>query len=81
MEKYTSVERMFGASFQERLIITRDKTHVQGDILIDDKPHISGSKPRPWKHVIFSQSYNKDVQGKERLSSWTSWQDVLPRAF
>lgn len=81
MEKYTSVERIFGASFQERLIITRDKTQVQGDILIDDKPHISGSKPRPWKHVIFNQSYNQDVQGKDRLSSWTSWRDVLPRAF
>ena len=81
LEKYASVERIFGASFQDRLIITRDKTHVMGDILIDDKPHISGSKPCPWKHVIFSQSYNQNVQGKARLSSWNSWQDVLPRAI
>ncbi|CAE7558036.1 unnamed protein product [Symbiodinium natans] len=81
LEKYLSVEQIFGTAFQERLIITRDKTQVQGDILIDDKPKISGCKPCPWKHVLFSQSYNQDVQGKVRLSSWTAWRDVLPRAF
>ena len=81
LEKYLSVERMLGAEFQERLIITRDKTQVQGDILIDDKPRISGSKPCPWKHVIFSQSYNQDVEGKPRLLSWTSWRDALCKAI
>ena len=81
LEKYRSVERLFGAAFQDRLIITRDKTHVQGDLLIDDKPRISGSKPCPFKHVLFSQSYNQDVEGKQRLSSWASWRDTLPKAL
>ena len=80
LEKYISVERLFGAAFQERLIITRDKTNVQGDLLVDDKPRITGSKQQPWKHVIFSQSYNKDIEGKARLSSWSSWRNVLSAA-
>lgn len=45
-----------------RLIITRDKTHVQGEILVDDKPQVTGRKAAVWKHVLFNQSYNQDVQ-------------------
>jgi len=78
LEKYLSVERLLGAAFVERLIITRDKTHVQGDLLVDDKPRISGSKVAQWKHVIFSQAYNQDIESKSRLSAWTSWNEVLP---
>ncbi|CAE7681688.1 unnamed protein product, partial [Symbiodinium pilosum] len=53
---------------------------VQGDLLVDDKPRITGSKQQTWKHVIFSQSYNKDIEGKPRLSSWSSWRSVFAAA-
>ncbi|CAJ1361289.1 unnamed protein product [Effrenium voratum] len=81
LEKYLSVERLLGKDFTERLIITRDKTTVQGDLLIDDKPKITGSKPQSWKHVVFSQSYNQHVKTTNRLSSWTTWRETLPLAL
>ncbi|XP_010629065.2 5'(3')-deoxyribonucleotidase, cytosolic type isoform X1 [Fukomys damarensis] len=41
-EKYRWVERHLGAQFVERIILTRDKTMVLGDLLIDDKDTIRG---------------------------------------
>lgn len=64
-----------------RLIITRDKTHVQGDLLVDDKPRVSGSRTASWTHVLFNQSYNKSMEGKARLSAWSEWADALSNAF
>ena len=64
-----------------RMIITRDKTQVQGDILVDDKPRVSGSRTPSWKHVLFSQSYNQGMEGKGRLSVWTEWADTLSKSF
>eukprot|EP00437_Effrenium_voratum_P010759 CAMPEP_0181440172 /NCGR_PEP_ID=MMETSP1110-20121109/22830_1 /TAXON_ID=174948 /ORGANISM="Symbiodinium sp., Strain CCMP421" /LENGTH=802 /DNA_ID=CAMNT_0023563967 /DNA_START=84 /DNA_END=2492 /DNA_ORIENTATION=+ len=81
LEKYLSVEKLLGKAFVERLIITRDKTTVQGDLLIDDKPVITGSKPHSWNHVVFSQSYNQHVKTTNRLSSWTTWRETLPLAL
>eukprot|EP00913_Durusdinium_trenchii_P034764 g32519.t1 len=77
-EKFLSVERLLGEEFLERLIITRDKTHVQGEILVDDKPQVTGRKAAVWKHVLFNQSYNQDVQGKVRMHSWSQWAETLP---
>ena len=74
-EKYTWLLEHLGETWVDRLIIARDKTHVRGDLLIDDKPIISGSsKHVSWKQVLFSQSYNKDVElgGRTRLSSWST---------
>ena len=74
-EKYTWLLEHLGEAWVDRLIIARDKTHVQGDLLIDDKPIINGSsKHVSWKQVLFSQSYNKDVElgGRTRLSSWST---------
>jgi len=80
-EKFISVERLLGPAFLERLIITRDKTHVQGDLLVDDKPRVSGSRTASWTHVLFNQSYNKSMEGKARLSAWSEWADALSNAF
>ncbi|CAK9050368.1 Putative 5'(3')-deoxyribonucleotidase [Durusdinium trenchii] len=80
-EKFLSVERLLGEEFLERLIITRDKTHVQGEILVDDKPQVTGRKAAVWKHVLFNQSYNQDVQGKVRMHSWSQWAETLPGAL
>ncbi|XP_073901272.1 5'(3')-deoxyribonucleotidase, cytosolic type isoform X2 [Castor canadensis] len=41
-EKYRWVERNLGPQFVERIILTRDKTMVLGDLLIDDKDTIQG---------------------------------------
>ena len=31
----------------------------QGDILVDDKPKVSGGQPTLWTHVLFDQAYNR----------------------
>ncbi|XP_021491169.1 5'(3')-deoxyribonucleotidase, cytosolic type isoform X2 [Meriones unguiculatus] len=51
-EKYRWVEQHLGSQFVERIILTRDKTVVMGDLLIDDKDTIRDrllclSCPRP----------------------------------
>lgn len=40
--QYAWVERHLGPEFLDKVILTRDKTIVSGDILIDDKPDILG---------------------------------------
>ena len=42
-EKYQWVEKYLGKSAVSQLMLTKDKTIVHGDILIDDKPMIKDS--------------------------------------
>lgn len=42
--QYAWVEKHLGQEFLEQVILTRDKTLITGDILIDDKPDIQGKK-------------------------------------
>lgn len=59
-EKYQWVADHLGADWQQRLILAQDKTHVKGNILIDDKPKVVGSARPLWKHVIFDQPWNSN---------------------
>lgn len=75
-EKHDWIERWFGSDLAARMIITRDKTLVRGDILIDDKPAVTGALDPVWEHVIFDQPYNRGVNGQRRLT-WGNWRTVL----
>lgn len=76
-EKFGWVRKHLGEEYLRRIIITRDKTLIKGTVLIDDKPKVSGACEAPeWKHIVFTQSYNKQVNGA-RLSDWTCWRDVV----
>ena len=75
-EKYEWVERHLGAEFTTRMVLTRDKTIVAGDALIDDNPRITGSRTPSWQHIVFDQPYNRAVPGP-RLKGWADWRDVL----
>lgn len=46
--QYRWVERHLGPQFVKRIILTRDKTVVLGDLLIDDKDTIQGWTCYPW---------------------------------
>ncbi|GAA6079101.1 5'(3')-deoxyribonucleotidase, mitochondrial [Tachysurus ichikawai] len=81
-EKYAWVERHLGPDFLEKVILTRDKTVVSGDILIDDKPDILGVEPNPsWEHVLFTACHNKHLPAstsQRRLLSWADdWRVIL----
>ncbi len=75
-EKYESVRRLLGQGFAERIIMTRDKTLVRGDYLIDDKPLIKGAAVPEWEHLLFDQPYNNGVTDKRRIN-WDNWRSVL----
>lgn len=74
-EKYNWIKEHLGQEFVERTIMTRDKTLTQGDILIDDKPVVTGSGQPRWEHIIFDQPYNKHVSN--RRLDWSNYHEVL----
>lgn len=76
LEKYNWMLKHFGNSWVERMILTKDKTMVRGDILIDDMPEIKGSLSPLWEHVLYNQHYNKDIEHKRRLT-WQNFKEVL----
>ncbi|NXA19612.1 NT5M protein, partial [Ibidorhyncha struthersii] len=81
-EKYAWVEKHFGPEFLEQIVLTRDKTVVSADLLIDDRPDITGAELNPsWEHVLFTACHNKHLQLKppsRRLQSWTDdWKAIL----
>ena len=39
-----------------------DKTLVRGDVLIDDKPHVTGSNAPTWQHLLYDAPYNRDIE-------------------
>lgn len=71
VEKYRWIEKHFGNEWTKRIIMTRDKTMVKGDILIDDRPVIDGHQLKPeWTHVLFSASCNTHLCQRARIKSW-----------
>jgi hypothetical protein len=72
-----------------RVILTHDKTLVRGDVLIDDKPGITGNMIPAWKHLVFDSpttapsrkllGFGSGRTGK--LPSIPSWRWPLPRRF
>lgn len=75
-EKFLWVERHLGRAATERLVMTRDKTLVRGDLLIDDRPHIEGAVPPSWRHILYDAPYNRHVADQPRLT-WANWRSVL----
>lgn len=75
LEKLEWIEEHLGQKWVERTIITRDKTLVHGNILIDDKPVVSGVQTPSWEHVYYDQPYNR-AHNKRRLT-WANYQEVL----
>lgn len=78
-EKFMWVERHLGKEWVNRIILTKDKTWVRGDILIDDKPGITGSLTPVWQHWVYDQTYNRHLTDKPRVSwqNQESWQHLL----
>lgn len=76
LEKYEWVEEHLGPEWIKKIILTKDKTLVKGDILIDDKPEITGVQTPIWEHIIYDRPYNKYINSKRRLN-WKNWKEVL----
>lgn len=78
-EKFMWVERYLGKEWINRIILTKDKTWVRGDILIDDKPEITGTLTPVWQHWVYDQAYNRHLTDNPRISwqNQESWQHLL----
>lgn len=81
-EKYEWVENHLGKDWINRLILTRDKTMINGHVLIDDKINITGVLNEPsWQHIVFMSCHNKkaNLRGKTRLENWTDgkWRTII----
>ncbi len=74
-EKFEWVERHLGAGYVHRLILTRDKTLVHGDVLIDDNPAIRGARKPDWWHILYDQPYNRHLPGPRM--TWADWEQAL----
>ena len=75
LEKFEWVDAHLGSQWIDRIILTKDKTLIRGDILIDDKPEITGVDIPSWEHILYDRPYNQGVN-KKRLT-WANWKDVL----
>lgn len=79
LEKYEWVEENLGKHWIERIILTKDKTIVKGDMLIDDKPLITGvEKNIKWEHILYDRPYNKEIS--KRRITWSNWKEVILEA-
>jgi len=76
LEKYEWVEDHLGMEWVNRIVLTKDKTLIKADILIDDKPEIKGVESNPvWEHILYDRLYNRHID-KRRLT-WANWKNVL----
>lgn len=76
LEKFEWVDQFLGPEWVKRIVLTKDKTIVKADVIIDDKPEITGVESTPsWEHILYDRPYNRNVNRK-RLA-WHNWKDVL----
>jgi len=77
-EKYQWVAQHLGEEWaKQRIIVSKDKTLVVGDVLIDDNPgEITGQRNAEWTRVIYDRTYNQLVTGR-RLTHWSNWRTQL----
>jgi len=79
-EKFRWAEKFLDndtVDWKSRIITTRDKTVISGDILIDDKVDIKGVQLPDWTHVLFA--YNKNLSEKRPVMK--GWQDLKSIVF
>ena len=74
-EKYEWVERHLGADFIRNVVIAKDKTLVRGDVLIDDRPEITGHLAPAWRPLVYDQPYNR-ARGGPRMT-WANWREAI----
>ena len=86
-EKFVWAAAVLGERWRKRVIITSDKTLVQGRVLIDDKIEISGIATPTWQHVLFRRPYHdqhgeliaRKGLGDVTLIHWKDWKTHFQR--
>lgn len=81
--KVADVRQHWGPDQVKSLLLSMDKTILFGDVLIDDKPEITGANPSPmWEHLMYSQPYNAYRNAHaHRMNGWSDLDRALPAAL
>lgn len=61
MAKCRWVRKHLGSDVARKLILTQDKTIINGVVLLDDSPVIAGDHEPSWRHVMFRSNHNRDI--------------------
>jgi len=80
-EKLEWIQEHFGDEYVKRVILCQDKTTVRGDILIDDKPNITGLHHPTWQQCLFDAPYNQTRTDLPRMSEWSDWETPLKKVL
>lgn len=75
-EKAAWVVEHLGRKWERRLILTPDKSMVNGHLLLDDAPKSEWYERATWRPVIFSTVWNGRGSAWEGLPRWTWGDDV-----
>ncbi|WP_198013054.1 5' nucleotidase, NT5C type [Microbacterium sp. oral taxon 186] len=76
-DKLAWMRRVHGQTAASRTALVEDKTTLIADILIDDKPNITGYYTPRWRQLLYGEyPYNLHIPGP-RLRQWTNAADVL----
>lgn len=76
-DKFAWLDKNIGPGWADKAILTKDKTRVMGDWLIDDRPDIHGSQDPTWKQIVFTASHNLYLDADLRMDSWTQWRNFI----
>merc|ERR1711988_1974094 len=76
-EKLEWIQEHFGDAYVQRVVLCQDKTTVRGDILIDDKPNITGLHPPTWRQCLFDAPYNQCRSDLPRITQWSAWENPM----
>ncbi|MFE1168454.1 hypothetical protein [Nocardiopsis sp. NPDC058789] len=79
-DKLLWVQEHLGPELANNTVITRDKSRVLGDVLIDDKPEVTGAVQPQWSLLRFTRHYNRLLEGP-RIDDWSQWREGLARVL
>lgn len=79
--KIEQIRRDFGEEAVKHLILSHDKTVVNTDILVDDKPTITGYSTPTWTRIMADHSWNRGIPTPLRLTDWSEWPELLEEAL
>ena len=60
--------------------VTRTEYHEpprQEDVLVDDKPEVTGALAPTWTHLRFASKGTDDLDVGHEIDDWTQWRTVL----
>lgn len=75
-EKFAWIHAHLGAEWLDRIVLCRDKSVIQGDVMIDDWPKMRGEERATWTRVIYDAPYNQAIEGP-RLYNWLRPESVV----